>query len=191
MSVLWVLFLSIFQKWTFCRLKTFGLDKSNKRSDGWCPTLSSAPADLGVRIWTYAWSHLNFVDRVVHLLAPHRDAVLAVSVDPAILAETLRLEAGERPVVRNTHGALSRHGRESRRQRGTLGGPCGAQRHKDRPGTHVSRGGRFCPPLLCEYLPNSILPAGSFCRLRLMMDNACAWTRARAGRCNSCNPVPN
>lgn len=66
-------------------------------------------------------SHLNFVDRVVHFLAPHRDAVLTVGAGPAVLAETLRLEAGERPVVRDTHGTLSRHGRGSRTPRHGMG----------------------------------------------------------------------
>lgn len=80
----------------------------------------------------YGWSHLDFVDRVVYFLAPHRDAVLAVSVDPAILTETLRLEAGKCPVVRNSHGRLSRHGRQS----GYLSGPAGPkERRTDRRGT--------------------------------------------------------
>lgn len=60
---------------------------------------------------TYGSSHLHFVDRIVDFLAPHRDAPLVVSVDPAILTETLRLEAGKRLVVRNSHSLLSRHGR--------------------------------------------------------------------------------
>lgn len=42
-------------------------------------------------------------------LGPHRDAPLAVAHTPALLAQTLRLEAGERPVVRDGH-SLSRHG---------------------------------------------------------------------------------
>lgn len=42
-------------------------------------------------------------------LGPHRDVPLAVGHTPALLAQTLRLEAGERPVVRDGH-SLSRHG---------------------------------------------------------------------------------
>lgn len=55
--------------------------------------------------------HLNFVDGIVDFLTPHRDAPLIVSVDPAVLTETLRLKAGKRLVVRNSHRLLSRHGR--------------------------------------------------------------------------------
>lgn len=56
-------------------------------------------------------SHLNLVDGLPHLqsLAPHRDTPLVVSNIPAFLTQTLRLEAGERPVVRDGHSA-SRHG---------------------------------------------------------------------------------
>lgn len=55
--------------------------------------------------------HLNFVDRIVDFLTAHRDAPLLVGVDPAVLAETLRLEAAKRLVIRDGHGLLSRHGR--------------------------------------------------------------------------------
>lgn len=56
-------------------------------------------------------SHLNFVNRLALLqtLAPHRDVPLVVGQTPAFLAQTLRLEAGERPVVRDAH-TLPRHG---------------------------------------------------------------------------------
>lgn len=55
--------------------------------------------------------HLNFVDRIVDFLTPHRDAPLIVSVDPAVLTDTLRLEAAKRLVIRNSHSLLPRHGR--------------------------------------------------------------------------------
>lgn len=56
-------------------------------------------------------SHLNFVDGLPFLqtLGEHRDAPLVVVDTPAFLAQTLRLEAGKRPVIRYGH-SLSRHG---------------------------------------------------------------------------------
>lgn len=57
-------------------------------------------------------SYLDSVDRLalLHVLDPHLDAPLVVGQQPALLAQTLRLEAGERPVVRDGHRP-SRHGR--------------------------------------------------------------------------------
>lgn len=46
---------------------------------------------------------------LLQTLAPHGDVSLVVGHSPAFLAQTLRLEAGERPVVRDGHAA-SRHG---------------------------------------------------------------------------------
>lgn len=75
-------------------------------------------------------SHLNFVDGLplLQTLGPHRDAPLAVAHTPALLAQALRLEAGERPVVRDGH-SLCRHGwwwwwwgGERWRERGVMGG---------------------------------------------------------------------
>lgn len=116
-------------------------------------------------------SHLNFVDRVVHFLAPHRDAVLTVGAGPAVLAETLRLEAGERPVVRDTHGTLSRHGRGSRTPRHGMGrGGTHTRRALQGPETQgqtVDTRQQMQPLLpvaaLPRYLPNPILlPVGSW-----------------------------
>lgn len=42
-------------------------------------------------------------------LGPHRDAPLDVGHGPALFAQALRLEACERPVVRDGH-CLARHG---------------------------------------------------------------------------------
>lgn len=66
-------------------------------------------------------NHLDFVDGLPLLqsLSPHRDAPLVVVHAPAFLAQTLRLEAGERPVVRDGHSP-SRHG--SLQRRGLVGG---------------------------------------------------------------------
>lgn len=55
--------------------------------------------------------YLHFVDGLpfFQTLGPHRCDPLVVGQSPAVLAETLRLEAGERLVVRDGHG-LRRHG---------------------------------------------------------------------------------
>lgn len=55
--------------------------------------------------------HLNFVDGLLRLqiLAPHRDTPLVVVHTPALLAQTLHLEAGERSVIRDAH-SMSGHG---------------------------------------------------------------------------------
>lgn len=57
-------------------------------------------------------SHLHFVDSLPFLqtLGPHGDARLAVGETPALLAQTLRLEAGERSVVRDGHRLPRHHG---------------------------------------------------------------------------------
>lgn len=62
-------------------------------------------------------THLDFVDGLplLQILAPHRDPQLAVPQTPALLAQTLRLEAGKCPVVRDGH-SLSRHGSLPRRR---------------------------------------------------------------------------
>lgn len=68
-------------------------------------------------------SHLNFVDGLprLQILAPHRDTPLVVVHTPALLAQTLHLEAGECSVIRDAH-SMSRHGsslgvRERKRER--------------------------------------------------------------------------
>ncbi len=64
-------------------------------------------------------SHLNFVDGLplLQILAPHSDPSLVVPLAPALLAQTLRLEAGECLVVRDGH-SVSRHGGEQKRTGG-------------------------------------------------------------------------
>lgn len=57
--------------------------------------------------------YLNFMDGILQKLAPHRDTTLVVLLTPALLAQTLRLEAGKRPVVRDGH----RHGWLARTER--------------------------------------------------------------------------
>lgn len=94
-------------------------------------------------------SHLNFVDGLplLQTLAPHRDVSLAVGQTPAFLAQTLRLEAGERLVVRDGH-TLSRHGSLAgggERREGGLRDSWWAQRRHGEPGKQRKPGGQ---PLL-------------------------------------------
>lgn len=91
-------------------------------------------------------SHLHLMDGppLLQTLTPHRDVPLVVGQTPAFLAQTLRLEAGESPVVRDGH-TLPRHGSSvpGRRleKRWGLGDSCWAQmRHGEksrRPATRI------------------------------------------------------
>lgn len=82
-----------------------------------CPEVLSLIPTVGfdtTRLWTL-WSiskpYLHFVDglALLQILAPHRDSPLVVGHTPALLTQTLRLEAGKRPVIRDGH-SLPRHG---------------------------------------------------------------------------------
>lgn len=57
--------------------------------------------------YTWAWSHLQFLDRLALLLtAPHSHPTLIVAARPSISAQTLVLEGGEVRVVRDLHWHL-------------------------------------------------------------------------------------
>lgn len=122
---------------------------------------------------------------LLQILAPHLDTPLVVAHNPALLAQTLRLEAGKCAVVRDGH-SLSRHGllprrreRHTERENGGVFGTLVGPEEKT-----MSRGGNEAATLvllLCvDNLSNSICSLQeAFVGCAVSCDGRCACERAR------------